>query len=142
MFKDSNKGGGFGGQAPEVVADLDALAASDLAIRYKGETHTIKPLSTAAFFQLYASWARLDEQIRKPETDPQAAFEAISGIVSSIIPSLSRDEILQMNQAQVGALLNSVFRLTTGEKQAEVEHKKKTKAPAHPTGSSGSTLHS
>ena len=113
----------------QVVADLDKLIAEPIAFRWNGKVHTIKPLTTKQFFKVTQELAEVDLMARKVKEDRDSVtaerlMEMYANLFASVCDTIGKREVAEMQQAQIGALLNLVIECVTGKVHASDEKKK------------------
>jgi len=119
-----------------VYANLDQLIAEPLPFRVHGKVHILKPVTTEEFYFLTNALSRL-YTLRDQEKGVKAdeLIEAYFQVVSSICSTITRKDIEDMTQPQIGALYSLVLEHATGRSQ-KIDHeelKKKTFQMLTPT---------
>jgi hypothetical protein len=103
-----------GKEPPKLVADLDAIVQETVSVRLHGRTHTIRPIEVAEFFQLSNALAR----IRGIEAADKVTFDQIldayHGLISSVAPTVTKDDLRKCSHAQIAAFLQVVIDHVTG----------------------------
>lgn len=103
----------------QVVSDLDALVAEPIAFRFKGRVHEIKPISTIELLKFTNAFATLQALSAKSGTvSVEELVSAYAEVISSVCPSITRADVEEMTQAQVGALFQLVMDSVTGKAHA------------------------
>ena len=104
----------------EVVSDLDALVAEPIAFRFAGEVHEIKPVSTLELLRFTNAFAQLQELNGRSDAITVAELvDAYTSVISSVCPSITRDHVEDMTQAQVAALFQLVMDSVVGKAHAQ-----------------------
>lgn len=104
----------------EVVSDLDALVAEPIAFRFNGEVHEIKPVSTLELLSFTNAFAELQElNGRSDAITVGELVDAYTSVISSVCPSITRDHVESMTQAQVAALFQLVMDSVVGKAHAQ-----------------------
>jgi hypothetical protein len=98
-----------------IVADLDAILVEPVCFVLHGSEHIIRPLTTEQFFRLTSEYTKLLEIQRSDKIDTSDLIDKYYGFVSTVCDSVSRKDIENMTQQQVGALLNLIIGILTGE---------------------------
>lgn len=106
-----------------VIADLDALVAERVAFRFKGQAHFIEPVTTKEFYQYVNASNQVLNVIRDPQATATQVIDAAHRVIASVCKTISREDVENMTQPQIGALLTLVVETVTGKSQVE---KKKT----------------
>jgi len=100
----------------QVVSDLDALVAEPIAFRFKGRVHEIKPISTLELLKFTNAFAALQTLQGKSDTVTVAELvDAYAGVIASVCPTITREHVEDMTQAQVSALFQLVMDSVTGK---------------------------
>lgn len=108
----------------QVVSDLDAIIARPVAFRWQGQTHVLEPIDVSMFLQVSEAIAKMEALMRKEGFDLSEAIDTYADVIGSVCKTIGRKELMQMTQAQVGALLQLVYGHVTGKVHAD--DKKKT----------------
>ena len=103
----------------QVVSDLDALVAEPIAFRFKGRVHEIKPISTLELLKFTNAFAILQGLNEKSGTvSVEELVTAYAEVIGSVCPTITREHVQEMTQAQVGALFQLVMDSVTGKAHA------------------------
>lgn len=108
----------------EVVADLDALLVKSVWFTFGGRAHKIPPLSNADFLKAMNALAELDllrHQKRVKSIDELEA--AYLGVFSVVCPTITKEDVKEMSQQQVAALMLLVQETIMGKAQVDAEKK-------------------
>jgi hypothetical protein len=99
----------------KVVADLDVIDVKPVAFRFNGETHLLKPVTTKEFLKASESFAKMDAMSKSDNQVPiEEVIDVYADLISSLCDTVNRDDILNMSQAQVAALLQLIIDHVTG----------------------------
>lgn len=107
-----------------VLTDLDAILTQSVSFRLHGRVFEIVPVSTERFL-LYSQ--KLSKFFSLKDKEGLSADELIDGyheVISSLVPDVTRKDIADMTQSQIGALFQLVIDTVTGHSQTD-EYKKK-----------------
>jgi hypothetical protein len=103
----------------EVVSDLDALVSEPIAFRFNGEVHEIKPVSTLELLSFTNAFAELQELNGRADSITVGELvDAYTSVISSVCPSITREHVESMTQAQVAALFQLVMDSVVGRAHA------------------------
>jgi hypothetical protein len=114
----------------EVIADLDAMLSSNVAFKFKGKVHVLKPIDLETFMLATEAMARADALLKKKEISYNECVQQYVDIICSVCDTISKEDIEQMTIAQVSALLNLVLETISGkvlEKKKTIEKQKSSK---------------
>ena len=108
------------------VADLDAIVADPVFFRYKGKIHELKPMSLEHFLKFSNAQAELMAGVKEDvKLTAQDLADRYLKVINSVCDTITRDDILEMEQVQVAALYQLVIDLVTGQVATEETVKKK-----------------
>jgi len=99
----------------ELIADLDAMIAEPIAFRLHGKNHEILPISTKDFLKFSIEYEKIFGDKNKGGMTPEQVVERCYRMFKTLIPTISKNDIDNMNQAQVGALFSLVVDMVTGK---------------------------
>ena len=100
----------------EPVTDLDAIVAEPVPFRFKGKIHFLKPFSLEEFLKFTNAQTRLTNSLSSTEQiSPKELAEKYHSVISSVCDTITVQDILSMEQAQVAALYQLVIDLVTGQ---------------------------
>lgn len=113
------------------VADLDAIVAREVPFRFQGKIHKLTPMSLEKFLTYTNAQASImrnlngDSKITTAKDLAQLYYDVISAMCSTI----SLDDVMNMEQAQMAALYQLVIDMVTGQVDTgdETEKKKRLK---------------
>jgi hypothetical protein len=108
-----------------VVRDLDALIAESIPFRFKGKVYEIEPITTGNLLVILNKFAQFDKVAKKEGLTADALIDSYLEIFSAACPTITREDIAEMNQAQCAALFQLIFDSCTGKAQSEREERKK-----------------
>lgn len=115
-------------KATEPIADLDAIIAQSVAFKYKGKIHTLKPMTLEEFLKFTNAQSALLTLLKDDQQlTPKALAESYLGVISSVCDTITLDDIMDMEQAQVAALYQLVIDLVTGQVDTGEGKKKRQK---------------
>lgn len=104
----------------QVVSDLDALVAEPIAFRFQGKLHEIKPISTLELLRFTNAFAQLQQLNQKSDTiSVDELIDAYTSVISSVCPTITREHVKDMTQAQVSALFQLVMDSVVGKAHAQ-----------------------
>jgi hypothetical protein len=109
----------------EMVADLDALLTHSVEFQLHGKVYRIEPLTTEQFFHLTNEYANLMDVRTKSGMSADEIIGVYHSFISVAVPDITREDISNMTQQQVGGLLQIIIGLITGE----IFSKKKVNLP-------------
>jgi hypothetical protein len=112
--------------APEVVSDLDALISAPVAFKFQDRTWKIKEIDTEQFLLLTENFARLDKLRTQKKITVEDLSKAYADLICDACPQMTPKVVMNMTQAQVGALLQLIIDTVTGKDQAKQLKKKIT----------------
>lgn len=104
------------------IADLDAMLVQPIEFRLLGRDHVINPISVEQFFLVTTKWADLDELKAVKDIPVEVVLDKYYEIISSVVDSISREDLNQMSMQQIGGALQLVVETVTGK--AFVDQKK------------------
>lgn len=106
----------------ESVVDLDAILAEPKAFQWRGKTHVIRPIDTLTFLKVTNEMAKIQALIGQDgKPSHKEVIEAYAGVFSSVCDTISKKDVLEMTQAQVGALFQLVVDCVTGRAQKKTQ---------------------
>lgn len=110
----------------EPVADLDAIVAEPVTFRYQGKIHSVKPIRLDEFLKFTNAQSKLMEELKGEENrmTPRQLAERYHSVVNAVCDTLTIDDILTMEQAQVAALYQLVIDMVTGQVKLDGSQKK------------------
>lgn len=114
------------GLGPQVVADIDAIEVRPVAFKWKGKLHTIKPVSTKEYLKVTEVFGKMDALGKTSNYTVEQLVDVYAELIMTLCNTIKREDILEMSQAQVGALLQLVIDHVTG--RVAQDEKKKTLA--------------
>ena len=103
-----------GKEPPPLVADLDAIVQGDVRVRLHGRDHVIRPIEVAEFFQLSSALARIKGIEAAEKVTVEQIIDAYHGLISSVAPTVSKDDLRACSHAQIAAFLQVVIDHVTG----------------------------
>lgn len=112
---------------PGPIMDLDAIVAEPVHFRFKGKTHTLKPIELQAFLKFTNAQSSLTKNI-SPDSAVMTPLELAKkyhAVINSICDTISVDDIMSMEQVQVAALYQLVIDMVTGQVDLGDDSKKK-----------------
>lgn len=117
----------------EPVTDLDAIVAEPVAFRYKGKIHVLKPIRLDEFLKFTNAQAILMEQIRddKSTMTPRDLAECYHKVIGAVCDTITVDDILSMEQAQVAATYQLIIDLVTGQVKSGDQKKSRQRLPLY-----------
>lgn len=121
IFKTNKK------QSATVIRDFDALVIEPVAFKLHGKIHTLKPISVEELWKFAHAMQAVQSATEKNEISVDGIKGAYLAIFQSVCPSIQMEDVDQMNQAQIGALLQFVIDTIKGASQVddyEIEKKK------------------
>lgn len=114
------------------VADLDAIISEPVPFRFKGRIHYLKPMQLDEFLKFSNAQSTLIAALNataEDDKEKRLSGKRLAGmyhaIVASVCDTITLDDILSMEQAQVAALYQLVIDLVTGQVDPTGEGKKK-----------------
>lgn len=101
----------------EPVVDLDAIISEPVHFRFNGKIHALKPMQLDEFLKFSNAQARLMDTLKDAQAKlgPKDLAEQYHQVVASVCDTISVDDILNMEQAQIAALYQLVIDLVTGQ---------------------------
>jgi len=115
--------GSAAGSEAKLVSDLDRMIAESIAFKLHGKVHRINPITVEEFYRFTKAFSIVSGM--KPDSlSPAETLTMYHEVISSVAPTVTKKDIEDMTQAQVGALLQLVIEAVTGKAYTEV-------APAH-----------
>jgi hypothetical protein len=112
----------------KIVTDLDKMVSQKIAFKWNGSTHFINPISTETWLDFLNAMAGLSmalESVRKGEKDSQDKLLKQYGCIFSLVcDSIKPEDVYNMTQHQVAALMNVITKCLSGEPFVENEKKK------------------
>jgi hypothetical protein len=120
-------------QGVEPVTDLDVMVAEPIPFRYKGVIHYLKPMQLDEFLKFTNAQFHLMEAIKKEDVKLTANDLAnrYHAVIASVCDTITLDDILNMEQAQVAALYQLVIDLVTGQTTTGDGKKKRMRLPIY-----------
>ena len=117
----------------EPVTDLDVIVSEPVPFRYKGKIHYLKPMQLDEFLKFTNAQAHLMDAIRKEDVKLSAKelADRYFAVISAVCESITIDDIMNMEQAQVAALYQLVIDLVTGQVNQGEGKKKRLKVPLY-----------
>jgi hypothetical protein len=112
------------------IADLDAMLVEPVGFRLLGRDHVINPISVEQFFLVTTKWAELDMLKAKKDVAISEVLDKYFEIISSVVDTISRDDLNQMSMQQIGGALQLVVETVTGKVFAEDQKKTLTRINA------------
>jgi flagellar motor switch protein FliM len=114
-------------ETAEVVSDLDSIIVNPVAIKWNGKSHILKPITTAEYLKAAEAMARMDALRAKARNDVtvEELVDVYVDVIGSVCDTITKKDILNMTQAQVGALIQAVLDHVTGR----IHGKKKLVTP-------------
>lgn len=101
------------------VTDLDAIVSESVPFRFQGRIHELKPISLAEYLKFLNAMTEMnaafqDKEAATPMTarDLAAKYHAV---ISAVCDSITLDDVMKMEQAQVAALYQLVIDQVTGQ---------------------------
>jgi hypothetical protein len=104
----------FDEQQVSVVADIDAILTKPVAFRFNGKLHYIKPVSTREYLKVTEIFAKMDSMGANGAPDVSSLVDVYSELFSSLCETISKKDVMEMTQSQIGALLQLVIEHVTG----------------------------
>lgn len=99
----------------EIVSDLDAIVVKPVSILWQGHAHVLKPISTKEFLLATEAMAKMDALSKQGTgVKMEELVDVYAGVIGSVCDTIGKRELMQMSQAQVGALLQTVVDHVTG----------------------------
>lgn len=131
------------------VTDLDAIVSESVTFRFKGKVHNLKPISLAEYLKFINAMAEMNKAFEEKDKSPLTAKDLASkyhAVIAAVCDTITLDDILSMEQAQVAALYQLVIDQITGQVDHGDGKKKRMRVPiyAHevPSSSLNSTANS
>lgn len=119
-----------------LVADLDALVSRSFQFRLHGKVHELKPVSTQRYLDYIQAMGRLSELRDKTDHTPQSIAETTLSVFQPLIPSLTKEDLMDATQEQIRALFSMVVKQVEGRLSPEIDEKKKSVMADHQPGPS------
>lgn len=113
-------------ESVDPIIDLDALIAEPVAFRWQGKTHLVRPMDTKTFFKITNEMSRIQSMIGKDHSNEQVV-EAYARVFGTVCDTITKRDVYNMTQAQVGALFQMIMDCVSGRAQ------KKTPQTVTPT---------
>lgn len=113
----------------EPVTDLDAIVAEKIPFRFQGKIHYIKPIALDEFLKFTNAQAQMSVILNDKSSSitAQELANQYYKIISAVCDSITLEDILNMEQAQVAALYQLVLDAVTGQVDVGSDGKKKRK---------------
>lgn len=113
------RSGTAAGSEAKLVSDLDRMLTESIAFRLHGKVHRINPITVEEFYKFTKAFS-LVGGLKAEGISPAEAVTLYHQVISSVAPTVSRKDIEDMTQSQVGALLQLVIEAVTGKAYTEV----------------------
>lgn len=115
------------------VTDLDAIIAKPVHFQLKGKMHRLEPIVLEDFLKFTNAQASLMRAMSDKETklSVRELAEKITAVFASVCSTLTVDDVLGMEQAQVAALFQLVMDHVTGQVDFGDGKKKRAKIPIY-----------
>lgn len=113
------RSGTAAGSEAKLVSDLDRMLTESIAFKLHGKVHRINPITVEEFYKFTKAFS-LVGGLKAEGISPAEAVTLYHEVISSVAPSVSRKDIEDMTQSQVGALLQLVIEAVTGKAYTDV----------------------
>lgn len=110
----------------KIVRDLDRLISTPIGVTLFGKTIVIKPMTTEHFLSVCQSLGELDALKARSRTTAIEEKEAVKKyheLFSVACEGLTKDDLMKMEYAQIGALFQAVLDCVNGKAQVQEEKK-------------------
>lgn len=102
-------------QLPIEVADLDAMLVDPVSFVLHGKTHVINPLSVEQFARVTLALEKLYGLQAESDVTAEKLIDRYFDLISTCCATVSKDDIANMSQYQIGALLEIILNTITGK---------------------------
>lgn len=104
----------------EVICDLDSIIEKRAVCTLNGKQHYVEPVTNARFIEFSMKLA----EIAKIKDDPKKVLGIFQEMISSMCPTISKDEINALTQAQSIMLYAAITDKVMGRSPMSEEEKK------------------
>jgi hypothetical protein len=108
----------------EVYRDLDALETTPVPFKVGGEVHVLNPLTTAQFYEFTKGLVQF-QAAQQDSLTPNQIVDIYSGLITPLIPTLTRKKIGDLTIQQANAIFNMVMETVLGKNHVQGAEKKR-----------------
>jgi hypothetical protein len=112
-----------------VLRDFDALVADAVSFKLHGKIHVMNPVTVLEFWKFSESMAQIQLLATQEGVTIDSLTEGYLGIFQSVCPSITLEDVKNMTQPQIGALLQFVVDTIKGASQVEEYQAQKKNPP-------------
>lgn len=102
-----------------IVRDLDKLVAEPVSFKLHGKVHTLNPVTVEEFWKFSEAMTKMNELTKRDGVTIEEVKLGYLTIFQALCPTITEQDVSNMTQPQVGALLQFVVDTIRGESQLE-----------------------
>lgn len=101
----------------EVFRDLDAVIETSVVFCFQGKDHKLQPINNTMFFTCMNQMAKIWVMAEENKITPKKFLDEFYALIKPLCTTISKNDISNMTQAQVGALYQLICDQVTGKFQ-------------------------
>lgn len=107
-------------QKPAILMrDLDKLVAEKVSFKLHGKVHVMNPVTVLEFWKFSEAMAQIQLLAIQEGVTIDSLTEGYLGLFHAVCPSITLEDVKNMTQPQIGALLQFVVDTIKGASQVE-----------------------
>lgn len=99
----------------ELISDLDAMIAKPVGFKLHGRVHQINPIALEEFYKFANAWTRVVSWKESDSIKPDEYLDGLTSLFSSVCPSINRQDVEKLTQAQAAGLFELILETVTGK---------------------------